>query len=75
MHTQKEVRKTCTRPLIRAETWETYINKKGGKSYKIEWLGRDFYDEIRNSPNWNYWNGTNTEELTQYLAEIAPNAD
>lgn len=36
---------TCTRPLIRAETFESYINKKGGLSYKVEWLQRDFYDD------------------------------
>ena len=35
----------CTRPLIRAETFESYINKQGAKSYKCEWLQRDFYDE------------------------------
>lgn len=30
---------------MRAETFETYINKKGGKSYKAEFLPRTFYDE------------------------------
>lgn len=35
---------SCTRPLIRAETYEKYKNKKGGTSYKVEWLPRDFYD-------------------------------
>lgn len=34
----------CTKPLIRAETFESYINKKGQKSYKVEWLQRDQYD-------------------------------
>ena len=43
--------------MIRAETWDTYINKKGGTSYKVEWLQRDFYDKIRNGKNWKYWNG------------------
>lgn len=37
----------CVRPLIRAETFESYINKKGEKSYKCEWLPRDFYDECQ----------------------------
>lgn len=34
----------CTKPLIRAETYENYINKQGGKSYKVEWLPRDIWD-------------------------------
>lgn len=53
----------CTRPLIRAETWETYTNKKGGKSYKVKWLSRDFYDQIKKSPNWNYWNGNKYRKI------------
>ena len=36
---------TCTRPKIRAETWQTYTNQKGGKSYKCEWLSRQEYDK------------------------------
>lgn len=35
----------CTKPLIRAETFESYINKKGQKSYKVEWLQREQYDK------------------------------
>lgn len=34
----------CTSPLIRAETYETYTNQKGKKSYKVEWLPRDMFD-------------------------------
>lgn len=34
----------CTKPLIRAETNEAYKNKKGGTSYRVEWLQRDQYD-------------------------------
>ena len=49
---------TCVKPLVRAETWEKYINKKGGVSYKAEFLERDFYDQIKENPkNWAYWNG------------------
>lgn len=36
---------SCNYPLIRAETYETYINKKGKKSYKCEWIQRDIYDK------------------------------
>lgn len=35
----------CTRPLIRAETYEPYKNKKGGLSYKAEFLDRISYDD------------------------------
>lgn len=35
----------CTSPLIRAETFESYTNKKGRKSFKVEWLQRDQYDK------------------------------
>lgn len=35
----------CVRPLVRAETFEAYTNKKGEKSFKAIWLERDFYDE------------------------------
>lgn len=42
----------CTSPLIRAETFETYTNKKGGISYKVEWLERDMFDkEVGNKKN------------------------
>lgn len=37
---------SCNYPLIRAETYETYINKKGTKSYKAEWLNRDEFDKF-----------------------------
>lgn len=37
---------SCNYPLIRAETYETYINKKGEKSYKAEWLNRDEFDRF-----------------------------
>lgn len=36
---------SCVKPLIRAETFETYINKKGGKSYKTEFLERTDFDK------------------------------
>lgn len=36
---------SCNYPLIRAETYETYVNKKGKKSYKCEWIQRDIYDK------------------------------
>lgn len=35
----------CTKPLVRAETYEKYINKKGKISYKTEFLQRDQYDK------------------------------
>ena len=54
----------CTKPLIRAETWETYTTKEGKKAYKTEWLQRDFYDQIKNSPNWNWWNGNKYRSIT-----------
>ena len=38
---------SCNSPLIRAETYETYINQKGGKSYKVEWLQRDQFDQMK----------------------------
>lgn len=42
------MRKTiCTSPLIRAETVETYVNKKGGISYKTEFLDRSTWDSIQ----------------------------
>lgn len=34
----------CVTPLIRAETFQSYINKKGEKSYKCVWLSREEYD-------------------------------
>lgn len=34
----------CNYPMVRAETYESYINQKGGKSYKTEWLQRDQVD-------------------------------
>ena len=39
----------CTKPLIRAETIESYINKKGGISYKVEWLDRVSWDNFKKS--------------------------
>ena len=58
------MRRICTRPLIRAETWEKYTNKKGGISYKVEFLQRDFYDQIRKDPkNWKYWNGNKYRKI------------
>lgn len=39
---------SCPKPLVRAETYETYVNKKGGISYKEEWLQRDQYDNLVN---------------------------
>lgn len=36
----------CTSPLIRAETFEKYVNKKGGKSYKAEFLSREEWDTM-----------------------------
>lgn len=41
---------SCPKPLIRAETWETYVNKKGGISYKEEWLDRLTYDKDQWKP-------------------------
>lgn len=38
----------CTSPLIRAETNDWYKNKKGGISYKVEWLSRDQWDKNPN---------------------------
>lgn len=38
---------SCLKPLIRAETYKSYINQKGEKSYVVEWLQRDQYDETR----------------------------
>lgn len=42
----------CPTPRIRAETFERYTNKSGGISYKVEWLQRDLYDDMKknNSP-------------------------
>lgn len=37
---------SCPKPLIRAETYEIYRNKKGGISYREKWLPRDLYDEM-----------------------------
>lgn len=37
----------CTRPLIRAETYETFRNQKGGISYKAEFLDRLSYDDTK----------------------------
>ena len=37
---------SCPKPLIRAETYQSYRNKKGGISWKEEWLPRDYYDEL-----------------------------
>lgn len=37
---------SCNFPLIRAETYETYVNQKGGKSYKAEFINRDEYDRF-----------------------------
>lgn len=34
----------CLKPLIRAETEDSYINQKGGTSYKYEIIPRDIYD-------------------------------
>ena len=45
----------CNYPRIRAETHETYINKKGGKSYKVEWLSRDIWDEAQRNPKTKKW--------------------
>lgn len=36
---------SCNYPMIRAETYESYTNKKGGKSYKAEFLSRDLIME------------------------------
>lgn len=36
---------SCNFPLIRAETFETYRNKKGGISFKAEFIPRDIYDK------------------------------
>lgn len=36
----------CNYPLIRAETYETYTNKQGGISYKVEWLERNMFDKM-----------------------------
>ena len=55
---------TCTKPLIRAETWEQYKTKEGKKAYRTEWLQRDFYDFIKNSENWNWWNGNKYRRIT-----------
>lgn len=35
---------SCNYPLIRAETFETYRNQKGGISFKAEFIPRDQYD-------------------------------
>lgn len=35
---------SCTAPLVRCETYETYRNQKGGISYKVEWGTREQYD-------------------------------
>ena len=35
----------CNFPMIRAETYESYTNQKGGKSYKAEFLPRTMADE------------------------------
>ena len=43
------MRTICTKPLIRAETIESYTNKKGGKSYKVEWLDRESWDDFKKS--------------------------
>lgn len=37
---------SCNHPMIRAETYETYTNKKGSKSYKAEFFGDTYlYDK------------------------------
>lgn len=46
---------TCVKPLIRAETYERYINKKGGISYKVEWLDRTYYDECMKNQKSKDW--------------------
>lgn len=38
---------SCPYPLIRAETHETYRNKKGGISYKAEFIPRIDYDKTK----------------------------
>ena len=58
------IKTTCTRPLIRAETWETYKTKTGKLAYKTEWLPREFYDQIINSPTWDWWNGNKYRKIT-----------
>lgn len=35
---------SCNFPLIRCETFDTYRNKSGGISYKVEWAERDQFD-------------------------------
>lgn len=55
---------TCSKPLIRAETWERYTTKEGKTAYRTEWLQRDFYDKIKNSKNWNWWNGNKYRRIT-----------
>lgn len=35
---------SCNFPLIRCETYETYKNKSGGVSYKVEWAERNQWD-------------------------------
>lgn len=36
---------SCNYPMIRAETFETFRNQKGGISYKAEFIGRDGWDK------------------------------
>ena len=36
---------SCNYPMIRAETFETFKNQKGGISYKAEFIGRDGWDK------------------------------
>lgn len=53
---RKEGRKTqCPTPRIRAETHEVYTNQKGGKSYKVEWLERDLYDQAKKDKSHWLW--------------------
>lgn len=37
---------SCNFPLIRAETYERYTNKKGGTSFKAEFISREEYDKF-----------------------------
>lgn len=38
---------SCLKPMVRAETHESFRNKKGKISWKVEWLQRDQYDDNR----------------------------